>query len=81
METNENTNVKSWYTAKYPTDEEGKELNNITFYDVFFALDTHKNVYDVFGVWDSIIRERIFEELAKIMQVDYDYIYDQWLHG
>lgn len=79
METNENTNVKTWYCENYSDDECGEELNDFTFYDVFTALDMRKDVYKLFGVNDSVIRERIFEELAKIMQVDYDYIYSQWL--
>ena len=79
METNENTVVKLWYCDTYADDECGAELNYFTFYDVFTTLDTRKDVYNLFGVNDSIIRERIFEELAKIMQVDYDYIYSQWL--
>lgn len=79
METNENTVVKLWYCDTYADDECGAELNYFTFYDVFIALDTRKNVYNLFGVNDSIVRERVFEELAKIMQVDYDYIYSQWL--
>ena len=28
---------------------------------------------------DTIVRERIFIKLAEIMNVDYDYIYEQWL--
>ena len=79
METNEKTIVKLWYCDTYADDECGAELNDFTFYDVFTALDMRKDVYKLFGVNDSVIRERIFEELAKIMQVDYDYIYSQWL--
>ena len=43
------------------------------------ALDTYKDIYEVVGVGDSVIRERIFVKLAEIMEVDYDYIYNQWL--
>jgi hypothetical protein len=28
-----------------------------------------------------LIRERVFTKLAEIMEVDYDYIYYQWLLG
>ena len=31
------------------------------------------------GVYDSLVRERIFEKLAEIIGTDYDYIYDQWV--
>lgn len=80
MAINENTIIKDWYTAAYPTDELGQELNDtITFYGLFNSMDNYKDVYEVLGVSDSLVRERCFEQLAKIMEVDYDYIYNQWL--
>ena len=76
----ERTQVKVWYLLNYPTDDLGHEINKfVTFYDIFYALDTYKDIYEVLGVGDSIIRERVFQELARIMEVDYDYIYEQWL--
>ncbi len=78
---NENSNVKEWYLSEYTEDEEGKYLNdNITFYDVFYALDRHKDIYEVLGdSADTLIRERVFQKLAEIMGVNYNYIYEQWL--
>lgn len=82
MNTTEKTKIKEWYVKEYPTDELGVELNNeITFYDLFVVLDNYKSVYEALNVWDSIIRERVFDKLAEIMQVDYEYIYKQWLKG
>jgi len=82
MIANENTNVKEWYINTYKSDTLGTEIkDNITFYDIFKCLDTYKDFYDFIGVGDSLVRERIFTELAKIMQVDYLYIYEQWLKG
>lgn len=76
----EKTKIKEWYIKEYPTDELGVEINNkITFKDLFIVLDTYKDVYEALNVWDSIVRERVFDKLAKIMNVDYDYIYEQWL--
>lgn len=79
---NEKTNVREWYIETYPDDREmGETLNEeTTFYDVFYALDTYEDVYDVIGGdADSVVRERVFEALAKIMNTDYEEIYDQWL--
>lgn len=77
---NENSKVKEWYLKEYSTDELGKEIkDDITFYDIFYALDTYKDIYETIGVGDSVIRERIFMKLAEIMKVDYNYIYNQWL--
>lgn len=82
MNITKKTKIKEWYVNKYPTDELGTEINNeITFEDLFVVLDTYKDVYKALGVGDSIIRERVFDKLAKIMQVDYNYIYEQWLRA
>ena len=72
--------VKEWYLKEYNTDELGKEINEeITFYDIFYALDRYKDIYEILGVEDSIVRERVFQKLADIMKVEYNYIYEQWL--
>lgn len=82
MNTTENTKIKEWYMTEYPTDELGAELNqDITFYDLFKVLDTYKSVYEALNVYDSIVRERVFSKLAEVMNVVYDYIYEQWLLG
>lgn len=77
---NEKNKVKEWYLKEYNTDELGKEINEeITFYDIFYALDRYKDIYEILGVEDSIVRERVFQKLADIMKVEYNYIYEQWL--
>ena len=82
MKITKDTSIKDWYIRAYPTDELGEEMNEkITFEDLFFVLDNGKSVYDNLGVFDSIIRERVFSKLAEIMQVNYDYIYNQWLNA
>ena len=74
------TKIKEWYMKEYPKDELGIEISSdITFEDLFVALDSYKNIYEALGVTDSIIRERVFSKLATIMEVDYNYIYKQWL--
>ena len=75
-----NTFIKDWYIKTYPTDELGEELNSrATFYDLFEALDNYQDIYNLFGINDSIIRERIFEKLSDIMECPYEEIYNQWL--
>ena len=64
-------NVKEWYRGEYPTDDLVEEIKD---------TDNYKDIYEVIGNGiDSIVRERIFNKLATLMEVDYDYIYDQWL--
>ena len=77
---NVNDKIKEWYCSEYPTDDLGSELNgSVSWYDLFYCLDRRHNVYEFLGVDDSLVRERIFEKLAEIMEVDYNYIYEQWL--
>ena len=74
------TKIKEWYLENYSSDEEGEFLNeDVTFYDMFQCLDRRKDIYECIDVDDSLIRERLFEGLAQVMECDYSYIYDQWL--
>lgn len=74
------TEIREWYIKNYPTDDLGAEIkNNLTFNDIFEALDTYKDIYETLGVTDSIIRERVFQRLSELIGVDYDYVYEQWL--
>lgn len=76
------TNIKQWYTAEYKTDELGYDINdNITFTDIYCVLLAHEDVYNKIGVCDSIIRERIFDKLASLLNVEYDAIYKKWLEA
>lgn len=73
--------ILDYYVNKYPTDDLGSELNNITFEDVWNALNSHgKDIYDVIGVGDSVVRERIFDRLSELTNLDYDAIYYLWLY-
>ena len=75
-------NIKEFYLKTYPTDEMGEELNeNATFVGLVTELFAMNNVYDYIGVGDSIIRERLFEELANQLNKPYDFVYDMWLKG
>ncbi len=78
------TNVKKWYSKTYPDDIVTHLRAELTFWDLFDALDNYREVYAVIfkdGWEDSIVRERCFEQLAKIMEVPYDEIFRQWLIG
>ena len=76
---NLNTSIKNWYMVNFPTDELGSAMNNVsTFNDLYKALQCGLDSYMVLGVGDSIIRERVFGELAELKGVGYDTIYDMW---
>jgi hypothetical protein len=76
--------VKTYYTRKYSNDNLGNEINeNVTFLDVLLELSfkDNKGFYNLIGVFDSIVRERIFEKMSKMLNVDYEVVFDMWLFG
>lgn len=75
--------VKEWYQRYYPTDSLGEEINeDLRFHTVsdwlYNTEDNTETIYELIGVWDSIVRERIFIGLASAYGADYDTIYDRW---
>lgn len=75
-----NLKVKDWYVNAYSTDDLGEEIKpDVTFADIDQNLESGAGIYDVFGVDDSLVRERIFEKLSELLGVDYNVIYDRWL--
>jgi hypothetical protein len=73
--------IKKFYLNEYPTDELGIELNdNITFAGLVTELFGGHDVYEYIGVHDSLVRERLFSELAKQLNTSYDYVYNLWLN-
>ena len=74
-------NIKDWYVETFPTDELGPEICDITFSELVESMNRGEDIYQTIGVGDSIVRERIFDRIATILQVDYDAIYNKWLYG
>lgn len=74
--------IKDWYIKNYPKDELGDDINNVnTFEDLWNGINNQKNVYTIIGVGDSLIRERLFQNLSLIYDVDYNYVYKKWLEN
>lgn len=72
--------IKNWYTHYYEEDELGQEINSMaTFNDLYRALLDGKDVYEVIGVGDSLVRERLFNELAILLGVNYESLFAIWL--
>ena len=71
--------IKDWYMGAYKEDDLGDRLNG-TFKGALQTLLRGDDIYDYIGVGDSLIRERLFSQLAKMLDVDYDEIYNVWLN-
>lgn len=74
--------IKEFYAKTYPTDDMVDEMDNsITFQQLLNELikGNGYNIYEIIGVDDSLIRERVFLRLSEIMNIEYEYIYNLWL--
>jgi hypothetical protein len=70
-------NIKLYYTNQFPSDELGLEINpQATFLGLIGNIG---DVYEYIGVVDSIVRERLFERIAEIMECTYDEVYNLWM--
>lgn len=71
--------VATWYKASFPDDELGNSIDpELTFYGFALSLGA-EDVYDLLGVGDSVVRERVFAELAVRENLTYSEVYDRWL--
>jgi hypothetical protein len=58
----------------------GKGINpEATFDGLVQTLNNCHDVYEYLYVYDSIIRERLFEKLSEILNCKYEVIYQRWL--
>lgn len=72
--------IREFYHQNFPTDEVGLEINpTATFGELYWVIQTFGDVYEYIGVGDSLVRVRLFEELAITMGVPYDTIYSRWI--
>lgn len=74
--------VRNWYIREFPSDELGASIDpSLTFDAALMALPRGSSFYDGLGVRDSVVRERVFEELAERYGLAYDDVYSSWLNG
>ena len=72
--------IREFYVKNYPTDDLGAGINpTATFAGLLNQLIVGGCVYEYLYVYDSIVRERLFERLAEELNVKYDYVYNLWL--
>jgi hypothetical protein len=72
--------IREFYVKNYPSDDMGDGINpTATFAGLLNQLIVGGDVYAYLYVYDSIIRERLFERLAEELNVKYDYVYNLWL--
>ena len=73
------TNVKNWYHSVYPSDDIYTDINpSYTLFDVVDRLYGKNDVYACVAD-DSVVRERVFDHLSKVLACEYNVIFKQWL--
>jgi hypothetical protein len=71
-------NIKKWYLETFPDDDMGENINDdadfteMDYYEV-------RHIYDYLGDIDTVIRERVFQKLASLLNMEYKEVYDIWL--
>ncbi len=73
--------IKEFYLEAFPTDELGVGINPRANFESLWIVIRGGLFYEYIGVFDSIVRERIFEKFSELTGHDYDYIYKQWLNA
>jgi hypothetical protein len=72
--------LQEYYQNVYPMDELGAQIReDANFVGLLGQLHVGHDPYDYIGVYDSIVRERLFEHLAQELGTPYDYVYNLWL--
>ncbi len=73
--------IRDWYSHEFPDDPEGGRIDpRTTFREAVesFPMGDGHDFYAVTGAVDSIVRERVFEELSKRLDCEYSDIHDAW---
>ena len=73
------SNFKEQYAIDYPDDYQLSKIKDVSFKEIAKGLADRKDIYDIIGEVDSVIRERAFTYLEDITGLDYDDFYDAWL--
>lgn len=75
------SSIRDWYTQAFPDDELGYIIDpDATFADAVKFMAYGGEVYEYLGVVDSLVREKVFSKIAAITGVEYEDVYDLWLH-
>lgn len=71
--------VHVWYRSAFPEDGLGEKIDpDLTFREAEEAIALGGGFYDALGVGDSVVRERVFGEIARRDGIDYGDVYEAW---
>ena len=74
--------IKEFYNEAFSSDTMGLDINpKATFLEMLNVINTGSDLYEYLGVYDSLIRERIFTEVSTRLNCSYNDIYNVWLNN
>ena len=71
-------NLQQDYHKKYPTDSIYEDIKSSATLEMIKKQPW--KVYDILGVVDSVVRERVFQMISEKYGIDYNDIYESWLN-
>ena len=74
-------NIREWYLEIYSNDELKDYVNNVSFQELKEVISQRDDVYDLIGINDILIRERLFYGLAIYENVDIGEIHELYEKG
>ena len=73
--------LKKWYIDTYKTDNMKKQITDgLTPESIINGCLSGIDIYELIGVGDSLIRERLFAKVSEYFGVTYNEIYDACIH-
>ena len=70
--------VRDWYLRACPTDTEGDRIDgDVTFAEYLIDLARTGDAY-IYGINDSVVRQRVIAATAHVMGLEYNTVYDLW---
>lgn len=79
VDKNFSASIREWYVKAYPMDDLGPGIVG-NFARALETMAQGGDIYDYIGIGDSLIRERLFTRLSKMLGLDYDHVYEMWLN-
>ena len=75
--------VRHWIIETNPEEKPliGDFRKDVTFAEVNRRMHAGENFYDICDCGESVQREIVFRELARLYGTKYDYWYKLWLRG
>ena len=75
--------IRTWLLRTHPEEKPliGDFRKDVTFAEVNRRMHGGENFYEVCDCGESVQREIVFAELARLYGTEYGYWYELWLHG